>query len=281
MVLGYEPLILDVRVGNLNSLQLLVLVVAALAVRAEKTGSADRRFFVRVIAPGLLVVAMFLKPNIAPAAIAIALLAVSVRLSALVGLLGAALVCAVLPILYFGDLSIWGDWWRNTFGTLGRLGYESASGNFSTPLLVANTFGVGLGAAVAVVAAAGVLFGALTIKFSAPRAGAGTVLNLRRDPLYWGALGITVSLALAPLTWSHYYVLAVFPVVYLLCAPTTSPPTRAAGMVALFIAAGLLRRIYDVSGWPDPQILVVSARLAWLPLLWGLMIEWGQARELR
>lgn len=260
-----DPLLLDLAVGNLNSLQLLALVVAATAL-----GRAPGRALAGGLPP-LLVLASLLKPIVLAAAglLGLSLLARASprgRLIAIAAAAGATGVLVLPPAFLFGDLGTWRDWWLATFSSDTRLAYEIAEGNYSGITLLARLGDGSIGGSMAVTAMALVvsLAGALLAggrQWLAPgrwpRA-AGRVLD---DPLGAAALGILLLLALSPLVWSHYHVLAVLPALWLCGARPGAPWTRALGWCSLLLTVDLPRRLYLI--WPDLPMMVLDASHAW------------------
>lgn len=254
-----DPLLLDLAVGNLSSLQLLALVVAATALERRGASPALGGWL-----PPLLVLVTLLKPVVVAAA---GLLGLSLlrhasgrgRGLAVASAAGATAVFVALPVVLFGDLAAWRDWWGATFPSGARLAYEVTEGNYSGVALLARLGGgsIGLSMGAIALAMAASLAGTLALRWrpGVLRRAAGLVLD---DPLGATAVGILLLLALSPLVWSHYHVLAVVPALWL-CRTGPEPGRwpQWLGWLSLLLAVDVPRRLYLL--WADLPWMVLDA----------------------
>jgi hypothetical protein len=266
VALAFQPLRADIRVGNLNQIQLLLLAAYLWLASRERSR-------LRLIAAGaVLGLSVTLKPNVAAV---VPLLAVAWLVAGrtrrlvlegcgvLAGLLGAVLVGASM----FGALSIWARWLgavralpgsiipvgRGNFG-ISRLALEHL-GVDVVPLLATTTFAVTVAA---------VCYGRHRLRELARASGGGEIVAV--DALVVGT-GCLLFLLSAPLVWQHYFVLVLPSVMVLLGPPGVPRPTRtrlvltAAAFVAVAITpyADLLG-----IGSLDAQAVVVDGGLVLL-----------------
>ena len=97
-----------------------------------------------------------------------------------------------------------------------------------------------------------------------------TLGRLLDEPRATVAIGILLTMATAPLSWAHYYVLLLIPSLWLLNAssPSRTVPSLAAASVIMSAAiAGTL--LWGLTGWAFS--MVASITLSWIPL-WGALL---------
>jgi len=283
-LLLYQPLLSDLRVGNLGCLQLAALAaltglagalprVPALAWRAGLAAV----FFIALAALTLC------KPNVALVSVLLAVhLAVRHGTRLFVRAAVPAAVVTVLlivaPCLYFGTWTVWLEWFRFVYGANpSMLVRPIASGNYATPLFVSTW----TGASVSLIAA--VLFVLLlaslaVIRRPDPLSRAtrpaletipATFKRLFHEPHAAVAIGILIPTAASPLFWLHYYMLLVIPSLWLLNASgawRAVPPLAAA---SLAMSAGILGMLLWALGWPNAMPATIA--LSWIPL-WGALL---------
>jgi hypothetical protein len=269
LLLFYRPLGDDLRVGNVNALQLGALALLLAAV-APRRGERWREPSVRrgaLVLMGAAALALF-KANLAPA-----LLGLAAALALQLGTAGAARACAgaapgllllvLAPVLAFGSARAWLDWGRSVFAAEpARLAdYAVADGNTSTPRLLEELLGVPALVSAGLVAA---LLAASLVRL--PR-------RAWRDPRLGVGLGVAGMLAASPLVWFHYFVLALAPGLWLATSPRIArlPRVLALGTLAVLSAAYL--PLVPRAGLP---LLQGVWSLAWVPLWTAL---WLHARR--
>lgn len=284
-LLIYQPLLSDLRVGNLGCWQLVVLAgVMGLASALPRVSSFAQRAGLGALLLVVLVALTLCKPNIA---LVSGLLAVHLgvrhgaRLFAVGALAaaGAAALLLIVPCLYFGSWTVWQEWYRFVYGSNpAMLVRPVASGNYATALLLSTWTGVN----VAMVAGVLLLLLGLSLVVAVhwrnasltptPRTAREALsASLRRlfdDPRPPLAIGILLTAAASPLYWVHYYVLLFIPSLWLLNAPGSRfVPTLAAASVLM--SGGMVGMLLWAFGWPTA--MPASIALSWVPL-WGALL---------
>lgn len=246
----FSPTLSDMRVGNVNRLQLAALCAVVLLGGLRGAGQIAAGF-----ALGL---AVMFKPNLAYPALALGVgWIVLGRWERLVRQVPAALVGAAvafgLSSQWFGRASAWNEW-RAVLGELMEQ-YDSplSKGNLALVRLLEE---VGLGdtsLVLSVLLGAGLL-AALVLRRRA-RAEAAPL-----EDLALVGLGGALSVSTAKLAWVHYYLLVVPLAVYLL-RPAAPRWARAGGFLGLVLVAGQplqdLLRIQD-SGVLGASVIAVG-----------------------
>jgi hypothetical protein len=228
LVLIYEPLLSDLRVGNFNSIQLFTLVL--LIIFAERMArSAHNPLIPSAVFMCSLVFITLLKPNLS-----LVTLLLSVHLWALHGTrvfsiasAVSAVFCAFLVVvtsLKFNSWMVWLDWYNYLIGTdSAKLFYPVSQGNYATVLLVSSLFDKS-NFVITVIIACALLFSA-AIALIMSRSDKSNMkgiwqstLRSLHNPHLIVALGVTATLILSPLAWFHYYLLSLIPAIWLLSA---------------------------------------------------------------
>jgi hypothetical protein len=286
LVLGSGPLSSDLRNGNLGCLQ--VFALAALLVLTDRLRRTPRP-----AALGALVLAGFTllalaKPNVA---LVVAVMAGHVWLvlgtrafavaAVAAALSGAAAV--IISCVYFRSWTVWQEWYDVVFGRNPyHLVLAPAIGNYSTSRLLAA--GVGVGTWTIAIAIAAVLVLSIVAVIAGPvrRAAIARAAPLSRalarsfdDPHLAMAIGITMTIALSPLLWYHYYVIALIPGLWLLNASAEPRYLPLGGLASLVLSSGLLNVLFLPLGWTGAA--AVGAALSWIPLWAGILCRLSAA----
>jgi hypothetical protein len=281
LVLGSGPFSSDIRLGNLGCFQLAVLtVLLVLAVRLRGAPRATTLGSVVLTGLTLLVLA---KPNVALIAIIMAVhlwLAHGTRFFAIAAVPAAlsGAVTVIIPCVYFRSWTIWQEWYRYVFGhNPYALARPSASGNYSTPLLVSRWLDVDVWTVAAVIAA-GLGLSLVAVSAASMAADRRPWTMLRRafervfaDAQLAMAIGITLTIALPHLVWYHYYVIALIPSLWLLNASSGSRSLPLCGLAALVLSSGLLNVLFLPLGWT--VAVRAGAALSWIPLWGGILLR--------
>ncbi len=294
LIATFQPLIAELRVGNVACLQLFALVaLTALADAGHRAQPADASLLREAALLSGLAILTLLKPNLVAASLLLAAHVWTVRGTRvfLVAAAGAAPVTALalaLPCVLFGSWGVWLDWWRTVFSDPARLVYPVSQGNYASPLLLAAATGLdasraGLGIAVALAATTV----ARTWTLRPPEAsGLAALLAFARgrlrDPWWAAATGVVVIIALSPLVWAHYYVLCLFPALWLLwSSPRRGWPGWLAAASILMMSA-LLFQLIPPGGWagvlprslsvPWNALIPASVAAGWVPLWAALLV---------
>ena len=198
----FQPVKTDIRVGNVNFLQLFVIALAVWVARGEERW--------RAIATGaLLALVTAFKPNLAPVLpllLAYRLIArekAKLVWEAVGGLAGAA-VAVVVSSIYFRGFDAWLEWLgaaRNLATTFLPL----SQGNVTPVLRLANAYGAGATYVVAAILAAIVIAALIRAK--------------SRSALIVVSLALLIYLLSATLVWTHYLVLALPAAIALVADP--------------------------------------------------------------
>jgi hypothetical protein len=225
LVTFFAPTLSDMRVGNVNRLQVAALALALVA--------GARRGAWQLAAGFALGLAVMFKPNLAYPALVLGLgwivLGRRQRLARQVpaALAGAAAAFG-LASAWFGGAHVWRDWSRVLGELMGEYDHALSKGNFALVRLLEDSG----------MPAAGAVVGALML------AGLGAALFLRRragapaaqEDLALAGLGGALSVSTSRLAWVHYYLLVVPLAIYLL-RPAAPAWARAGGAVALVLVA--------------------------------------------
>lgn len=278
---AHEPLLSDMRLGNVGVCQLFVLsAMLGLAGQLDRPQWAKHRIALgTAFLSGLVYVTLF-KPSVA---LVTALLAVwfwvSQPLTTVVrcalGAAGALLLFLAIPSLYFGTPAVWLDWYRHEL-LPGRwvTGRSVQQGNYSTVAILADWLGAGSGAILAGIAV--ILLVSLAAVGVRRARGAGALGHwlraLTQDANRLASIAVIATIAMSPLAWLHYYVLLLIPALWLLRNGTTIEPAGVLSALALLMNSGALNLFLYLANL-DAVVPAVMA-FAWVPLwagtLWDL-----------
>ena len=281
VLLTFNPFIQDVRVGNVNSLQLLALaLLIGVSSRKRFTG----RDWIDGLFLGLLALLVAFKPNtpwIAAALTIHFLLVRGARAFAIAVVEAALLGIAAFAIgaWYMDGPHAWLEWLdlaRGMDGSAMALPYER--GNLSLAML--------LGGASSMLGAKGygiVLALALAIALAVALSGGGRTKALgaaaRRafsDPWFAASVGILFTFATSPLVWPHYHMLLLVPIAWLL---TRKSSCRVCAWGAALCFIVLSRAVTDPLVWMRMfELLQALTLLSWAALLPGVFAFAREAR---
>ena len=268
---GFEPTYFDVRVGNVNRIEF-ALLTAFLLLPAD----GERHEVVRGVVLGL---AVMFKPNLALPAGAIALLRFAGgewwRLAyELLGMAlgaGAALLAASR---FFGGFDIWLDWLRAASNLARDFPLSSGEGN----LALAPLLGTWLGAfaerafSIAAAGAAALLLVAAAWRAAGSAAVADSRARLRAELLAVG-VGCAVSLLVSPLAWVHYYVLALFLVLFVLSPSADDVPGWRLAVTIACVAATAMGPLLNPLLISEARIWAIVGNLGLIGLIALALIE--------
>jgi hypothetical protein len=282
-VLFYQPLLSDLRVANLGSLQFFYLtVVVSLASALPRVSSFGPRAGLGALLLAALAVLTLCKPNVA---LICALLAAHLLVrygrrffvTAALPAIGVTAVALIGPSLYFRSWTVWREWYDFVYGSNAyMLVRPVAHGNYSTAVLVSSWIGADVYAVavtLAILLAASLLVIGGREGWSGWRPGPfsrGALTGLFREPHVPLAVGILVTMATAPIYWLHYYVLSLIPSLWLLSASAASRYPAALAAAAVLMSSGAFGLLLWWFGWPGA--LPPSIALSWLPLWCALLI---------
>lgn len=276
---SFQPLLSDVRVGNVNQLQLAVL---ALFLGGQRLSRQVPRW--QVASGAILVSAVAFKPNLiwVPVFLLAAWAAggrfAELRRQGLGMALGGGLVLAVTAWV-FGSLDVWLRW-AKLVRSIPPENIPLRIGNFAPARWVWERFGVELSLPL--------LLGGLLVN--------GAVLWISRrshDPLHrdvaWVGLGCLLFLTSSHLVWQHYLLLTLPLLLYLL-RPQAAESRRqrrwvrvrwlGAGACWLLIAIDPLTDLLEIRELAEQALLVhVGLLVAWVLALADLCLERRYLRE--
>lgn len=267
------PLQSDLRVGNLNSLQLFGLALSLwLAIRLQERGNLTQLYGIAYFC--LLVFLMLLKPNLLPATL---LLAANlwarrgIRVFAPAALAGAAFgsILIVLPCLRFNSWVVWLDWFRFMGGldnqTLISFIYF---GNFAPTIFLAQALGISVSGISATMAAIFGVLVALALALAIPPEDGGlggwcrAAFRVICDANLCASAGVLAVLLISPLVWLHYYLITLLPALWLLTRPHCRLANLAGG---IYIFLGFPLNILQIAGlWDQWTPYFYAASLALL-----------------
>jgi len=280
LVLASGPFSADVRVGNVGCFQLLAL--AGLLTATDRLRRSARPVLLGGVVASGLVLLVLAKPNVALVCAVIMLhlcLVHGARRAAVAS--AAAVLCgaaaAIIACAYFDSWSVWWEWYRFIFGgNPYALTLAPPIGNYASARLLSSVLGgADVWLIVVLIAAA---LAASTIVVIAGRLGttatgdapARRMLGMLRDDVHVAvAIGVTLTIALSPLGWYHYYVLAVIPSLWLLNATSASPYLPLWGLAALVLSSGIVNVVFLPLGWA--RAAAFGAALTWVPLWGGIL----------
>ncbi len=287
LVLIYEPLLSDLRVGNFNSIQLFALVL--LIMLAERVvRSAHNPLIPSVIFMCSLVFITLLKPNLS-----LVTLLLSVHLWALYGTRVFSVASAVsvvfsaflvvITCIKFNSWMVWLDWYNYIIGTNStKLFYPVSQGNYATVLLVSSIFDKN-NFVITVIIAGTLLFSvAIALIMSLPEDKSNikgiwqsTVRSLH-NPHLVVAMGVTATLVLSPLVWFHYYLLSIIPAIWLLSSKHHWRHYSKAGGLSILLTSNVpISLVVFLFGYVSIVPYGVASGLA--PLWMGVMATFAYA----
>ena len=276
----YDPLLVDLGVGNLDSLQLFGLALSLwLAIRLTRRGNLAQLTAAAFFC--LLVFLTLLKPNLLPITLLLGAhlwARHGVRVLRPAAMTGAAfgVILVILSCLKFHSWALWLDWFKyaRSLDSATLLTWIGQS-NFGPAILLSKGLGVSLSGTVAALAAGLGALMALALSLAMPAGDRGlggwwrAALRSLRDPSLCTSAGVIVLLVVSPLVWSHYYVLALLPALWLLSRRDQWLANLAGGL-NLFLVSGVLLKIIPLSLW-GPRWIPCFYALTSAPLLVGVL----------
>ena len=281
LVVVYEPLLSDLRVGNINSFQLFGVAVLIVLAHRFLSGSSNRN----VLFPGVtfmcgLVFMTLLKPNLI---LVTSLL--SAHLCAQQGwkvfakaVIAAAIFGAILlllPCIYFDSWRVWLDWYNYLSSKM--LVYPVSQGNIATVLLVSQALDISVYSATTMLATVLLVLGLGVLLMAAfpgepgLKALWGPFVRSLRDPYLCAAMGITATLALMPLVWLHYFVISLIPAIWLLTAPHRWSHAWLLGGLSIILTSGLPGLLLIALFGLTALGYSYSIATGWIPLWAGVL----------
>lgn len=289
-LIGYQPFVADLRVANLGCLQLALLAALLACARMLHERPHGRRGLLLCSAVlALLAAATLTKPNIALIAGFLAL-HLAVRHGRRVFLIGSgvagvvALTLFILPCVYFGTWTVWRDWYGFVYGADPLMLVRSVvDGNYSTVAMVSHALGVGVrSTAMAIGTTLVASLGVATTFAGAAREDTGAaggpvrraarhlVARMGEEPELALAIGVGLTMAVSPLLWFHYYLIALIPCFWLLherSGTRVAAWCAAASMVLSSGVPGILIGLALSEG-----AVAWATAISWIPLWAGVLV---------
>jgi len=282
----FTPFLQDVRVGNVNSLQLLFIgALLHIAVRRRYSGNA----LIDGLAIGALAVFVVFKPNTPWIALAFAIhygVVQGARKLLIAAALGAGLGALAMGIgaWYFGGAHAWSEWLQFARGMDGSaVALTLEQGNLSIPMLLAQRsmaygpMGYGL-----IVAAA--LSAALLLAASAGgRRGDRVRPALRAafaDPWFAMSIGVVFTLATSPLVWPHYLLLTLVPIFWMLPGEgRVDAGLAGAAICYVALSVPLIASLGAAGRYGAIQAIMVMSWLALVPAVFAFAARGARALQ--
>ena len=252
LLLAFEPVLSDVRVGNVNRLQFACLTLYAFLLgRVDGGGKGEA-----AVAGLWMGLAVAWKPNLAFPLAAVGYVwwlrdSGPKWRAHLVGLCAGGLAAFVVSSLFFGDPRIW-LWWADAAKDLTRdFPVSLADGNFAPVRALRHVSGVDLGVSWTL---ACLLLGGLGLTRVARAKASGTI---GQDAIPLLGFGSAVALLAAPLSWLHYYTSALFVALWIL-RPREDEQPASPWVYAVGLAA-----LVATSMGPVLQLFLASSPIRW------------------
>lgn len=284
----FTPFSHDLVAGNINCLQLFLLVLALMPlVSLEKAKSFRGQILLGTLFLSLLAFLLLIKINFLLIAVA-ALLYFWQQTPGKVLLLSFVysafwiLLLFLLPMFYFQNGKIWLDWFRFVAaGDPETLIRPVTFANYSWPLVLSIFAKISLPTATKatvgflVFSFLGVFFFRLWRRMvpsscswipGARQAFSALASNL---PLLL-SLATVVTMALAPLMWSHYYVVILIPALWLMRQKSST--LGALGFLSLLMCSGVLDDFYKLLAM-EKILVPLSSAISFLPLWIGCLLS--------
>jgi hypothetical protein len=280
----YEPFLIDMRVGNLNTFQFFLF--AMLTTYIDNFQLKSKKIFgiipFDILFLFSLVFIVLFKPNTLLTAI---LLGVTVVLKgafspiwkyALIGLAFVVLLVGESS-LFFQSSAVWKDWYSLITASRDRLAYPIDLGNYSFPLFISEGTGhpyyeVSLWTVASLV----ITFLAATFISleSAQRnltALSQRLITLGRNPYLCTGVAAVVTLAISPLVWSHYYTFLLLPALWLVSSVDTSRLASFMGGFAILFSGGAIARLLATFNVIDDKTIAFTFMAGWILVWLGIL----------
>ncbi|MEM7066289.1 MAG: glycosyltransferase 87 family protein [Cyanobacteria bacterium P01_B01_bin.77] len=280
----FSPFLSDVAVGNLNAIQLFWLAISTLLVEQAQPQTPQQQLRFGVIALCSFIFLTLFKPNLLLPLLLLGIVFIAKyglpRLAVLVptGVLFTALL-VVVTNLCLGSSHVWLDWYSLVSASQERLAYPIAAGNYSTTLLLSQLYDIDIYAAVTAVASFLVISFASVVMLTAARQegkllqkGWHICLNLLQNSGFIVSSAVTITFALSPLLWAHYYTLMLLPTLWLMDIRRPWCLANCLSLLAVLCSGGIL--VPWINRWLEltPELYAASFMVSWVWVWSGLMV---------
>jgi len=272
------PVHRDLSFGNVNIFLLCALAVLLTLYRLLIKGLFIRRpVLAGLLASGIVILILFKPLVLVPCLLLTLLFGFCATLQDRVAAVSAGLVTLLAgvagPSWFFRSWTVWPDWFQAMKGNQSLL-YPSLAENCSLVMVLAERANT---RPIFVMSAMGALL--VVSLFMAVSRGGRSFSVLRQGPGAFAdaglvmSIGIILTLAISPLVWIHYYVLAIIPALWLCTHPSQSRlGLLMAATYALASSEPLLHvaRVTHTAQW-----YFLAQALSWIPLWTGILISIG------
>lgn len=236
-VSAYAPIIADIKVGNVNQIQLFILTLFIwLTAKSEHS----------LAAPVILGIGAMFKPTTAAVCL-LSLLSPMIRreyrilIRRIFGIGIGAMLAFLISVIWFSSIRIWLHFFQSLPKTL-NFSYPLAHGNFSFTKLIFDAFGKNMSLLVS-----GILIAAFSYAIWKSKNSDTDDRNLTEGFVISG-IGIAIPLLSAGLIWVHYYILLI-PLILFMMRPVSEhtrqmPVAKYAG-ISSFFSLLILSRVCD------------------------------------
>lgn len=290
LFLFFKPLEDDLIAGNINILQLFCIVIIISLLNYSATIRSFRKaVIVGVIFFSLLYFLILIKINLLIVAIVLAIYwGVNKGIKVFAFSFGPSLIVLCLlvsfPCLYFDRWAIWGDWlkyfhsWSDLIylGDDIKLGYPSL--NYSFVIILSHW--TGLHVRTVMTCMIGILGGSLISVVLIKKKSGNRLLcfsaylkqlidGVFKDLDLVVAIGISLTIAIAPLMWNHYYVFVIIPALWLMNKYPNSYQGLF-GMISILLCSGMGDSFFYISR-VTRNFIPIFPSLSWIPI-WGAIL---------
>jgi len=272
LLLSFFPVQRDLGVGNVGVFLLAGLVSALVLVHRIKRLSAGHAVvFQAVLATWLTFLTLF-KPLVLLPCLLVGLYVLVTgtsreRVAFLLASTASLALCLLVSSWFFGSWTVWLDWF-DYLAVRKHMVFPSSSFNCSLVIILVERFGTN--PLVFSAAIGGVLIGSLLVVF---RSRVLTARSLFGDPVQLASLSILATLAVSPLVWHHYYVLAVLPALWLFSRRDGSLLITGLVLVAWLANTPLIVNWLLAQSHSDGALMLQS--VSWVPLWIGSLLVLG------
>lgn len=266
-VFCHEPLRADAQVGNLNTLQFFSMAVLTYYIAVSTDDQTERPLRDAAVLSGIIAL-ILLKPNFLIIGLALSASlfvkrGVRAFSKAAAPAASVGILLFLVPCIYFNSWGVWKDWSGYLSLGSGKIAkYAVQEGNFATSVIVSNLCGLSVNSTTILTGA--VLMISLLLCLGTERI-VRKVDMILHNPYLAVVMAVSVTLALSPLVWFHYYVISLLPAIWMTMQPV-STPSRYLGGLSLFLSSGLVVRVFDVN-----EYLPLAFASSWIPLWIGAL----------
>lgn len=280
---SFHPFMLDVRVANLSSIQLLTITLLTLFVEKSSNNTSKSHLINSIALVFCLILVNLLKPNLLLISLSLGISflcrygipKLKLILAFTITLL--TLILVTSPQAFFNAGNVWQDWYKLISVSQDRLAYPTLAGNLSMPLILVQQYEIEMGLAVCIITIGLItsLVAALILATSLTSISKDRVIEVinktvKLTPLCVG-LAISTTMALSPLVWAHYYTLILFPALWLCLEYHQWKAAPWLGSLAIILTSASIPNMLIAFTKISPAIEIGCYVAGWLCLWIGLL----------